>query len=231
MMNQSPLAMAMRSLSAEGSQSKTVLDSATGAGAPQGAAAYATADLRLKAAAVIQQWAETSPDDLADGESMADRLMSMVVGVADADKDGEITDDEQAVCDTVLENMWDYLLSKGVSDDDCDALLNNWGAAAADRAYDLIVTALPEGEEASAEDMDSFAFDADSDSAVFDAVYKKKVVVRGGRKVRINKRVSGHVRLSAKQKISIRKMLRKSHSATATMHRIKSNRIRKAAGL
>ena len=162
---------------------------------------------------------------------MADRLLALVVGIADADKDGEISDDEQAVCDAVLENMWDYLSAKGVSDDDCDALLNEWDAGAADRVYDLLVSALPDGEEASAADLDSFAFDGDSDGAVFDAVYKKKLVIKHGKKVRINKRVSGHVRLSAKQKISIRKMLRKSHSAVATMRRMKSNRIRKASGL
>lgn len=231
MINQSPLAAAMRSLSAPSKpKSKTVFD-AVDSGAPQGAAAYAAADLKLKAVAVVQQWAETPADELAEDESMADRLLAMVVGVADADKDGDISDDEQAVCDSVLENIWDYLSAKGVSDDDCDALLNEWDAGAADRVHDLIVTALPDGEEASAADMDAFAFDADSDGAVFDAVYKKKVVVRAGKKVRINKRVSGHVRLTAKQKISIRKMLRKSHSAVATMHRIKSNRIRKSAGL
>lgn len=232
MYNQSPLAQAMRNLEpVQSPKSRTIFDSADDNDAPQGAAAYAATDLRLKAAAIVQQWAETSSDELADGESMADRLLAMVVGVADADKDGEISDDEQAVCDDVLENVWDYLLAKGASDEDCDALLNEWDSGAADRIYDLIVAALPEGDEASASDMDSFAFDADSDGALFDGVYKKKVVIRAGKKVRINKRVSGHVRLSAKQKISIRKMLRKSHSATATMRRKKSNRIRKQSGL
>lgn len=230
MFNKSPLAAAMRTLAVGSLPSKAVFDSAAADG-PQGASDYAAADLRLKAAAAVQQWAETSTDELADGETMADRLMALVVGIADADKDGDISDDEQAVCDEVLENIWSYLAAKGVSDADCDALLNEWDAGAADRVYDLIVSALPDGEEASAADMDAFAFDADSDSAVFDAVYKKKVVIRAGKKVRINKRVSGNVRLSAKQKISIRKMLRKSHSAVATIRRMKSNRIRKASGL
>lgn len=199
--------------------------------APQGAAAYAQSDMRLKAVAAIHQWAETTADDLAEGETMADRLFALVVGIADADKDGEISDDEADVCEFVLNCAWDYLSSKGVSDDDCSALLNDADAGAADRVLDLIVSALPSGDEAAADDMDAFAFDADSDGALFDAVYRKKLAVRGGKKVRINKRVSGHVRLSAKQKISIRKMLRKSHSAQATMHRAKSNRVRKSAGI
>lgn len=234
-LQQSPLAMAIRRIlpakAASAEPAKAIMDGVDDTPAPQGAAAYAAADLKLKSVAVIHQWAETSTDDLAAGETMADRLLALVVGVADADKDGEITDDEQAVCDTVLENAWDYLSAKGVSEEDCDALLNEFDAGAAERVYDLIVAALPNGEEASAAEMDAFAFDDESDSAVFDAVYKKKVVVRAGKKVRINKRVSGHVRLSAKQKISIRKMLRKSHSAAATLHRMKSNRVRKASGL
>lgn len=208
-----------------------VLDSVDSDEAPQGAAAYAQADMRLKAVAAVHQWAETTADDLADGETIADRLMALVVGIADSDKDGEISEDEADLCEFVLNAVWDYLASKGASDDDCSTLLNDWNVEAADRIIDLLASALPSGDEATADDMDSFAFDSDSDSAVFDAVYRKKIAVRGGKKVRINKRVSGHVRLSAKQKISIRKMLRKSHSAVATMHRAKSVRVRKGAGL
>lgn len=199
--------------------------------APSGAAAYADADLRLKAVAAIHQWAETTADDLAEGESLADRLFALAVGIADSDKDGEISEDEAGVCNIVLDAMWDYLSAKGVSDEDCDALLNEGDSGAADRVMDLIVSALPSGDEAVADEMDAFAFDSDSDTALFDAAYKKKIAVRGGKKVRINKRVSGHVRLSAKQKISVRKMLRKSHSAVATMRRAKSMRVRKKAGL
>lgn len=199
--------------------------------APGDAASYAQADMRLKAAGAIHQWAETTADDLAEGESMADRLLALVVGIVDADKDGEISDDEAELCDFILNAMWDYLAAKGVSEDDCSALLNDWDATAAERIIDLLASALPSGDEETADDMDAFAFDADSDTALFDAVYKKKIAVRGGKKVRINKRVSGNVRLSAKQKISIRKMLRKSHSAVATMRRAKSVRVRSKAGL
>jgi hypothetical protein len=49
--------------------------------------------------------------------------------------------------------------------------------------------------------------------------------------MRIKKRISGTVRLSAKQKVAVRKMLRKSHSAMATMKRMKSMKIRRKAGL
>jgi hypothetical protein len=66
---------------------------------------------------------------------------------------------------------------------------------------------------------------------VLDAVYKKKLVVRGGKKLRINKRVSGRVVLSALQKASIRKARRKAHSSIAKVHRAKSMKMRSRAGL
>jgi hypothetical protein len=222
-------------------KAKVVLDSTADEGEEGSAAAdYASADIRMKAASILQEFAGTSSDDLADGESLADRLMMLVVGVIDADKDGEITDEEQAVADALLEAMWDYLADKGVSDEDCNALLNDWDADAAARVRDLLAESgvAGEGDEA-LDDLDAFAFDTDAEQSVFDsagnlvldAVYKKKVVVRGGRKIRINKRISGHVRLSAKQKVAVRKMIRKSHSAAAMMRRMKSMRIRQRAGL
>jgi len=230
LMKRKPVEPAAKPVKVAAAAPVAVFDS-VGDDAPTGAAAYAQADMRLKAVAAIHQWAETIADDLAEGETLADRLMALVVGIADSDKDGEIDDDEAELCDLVLNSIWDYLEAKGVSEEDCDALLNTWDAGAAERVMDLIVSALPSGDDAVADELDAFAFDDESDSAVFDAVYKKKIAVRHGKKVRINKRVSGNVRLSAKQKISIRKMLRKSHNAVATMRRAKSVRVRKKAGL
>ncbi|MDF0506599.1 hypothetical protein POK33_38255 [Burkholderia cenocepacia] len=200
------------------------------------AADYASADLRLKAATICNEFAVTTSDELADDETLADRLMMLVIGVVDIDMDGEISDDEQAVAEMLLESMWDYLSSKGVSDDDCDALLNNWDDDAAKRVQDLL--AAQQGDDDSA-GIDDFAFDDEAEQSLFDsagnlvldAVYKKKVVIRAGRKVRINRRISGRVRLSAKQRVAVRKMLRKSHSASAMMRRLKSMRIRRRAGL
>ena len=71
----------------------------------------------------------------------------------------------------------------------------------------------------------------EDEGAALDAVYKKKLVVRNGKKVRINKRVSGTVRLSAKQKVAIKKARLKSHNARAMLKRAKSMRKRKQMGL
>lgn len=206
------------------------LDSAEGVDSePFGAAEFTIADISLAAAAAIQQWVET--DDLVRGESLADRLLALMVGIADANKDGEITDDEQGVLDVAFNAAYDYLFNKGVSEDDADALLNDYDNDAAERVRDLIASVLPEGEDAASEDLDNFTFGASDQEPAMDAAYKMKFAIRGGKKTRIRKRISGTVRLSAAQKVAIRKAQMKSHNATARMRRAKSMKIRNKMGL
>ena len=192
------------------------------------AMSYDETDIKLAAAASIQQWVESN--DLSGNENCANRLLSLMIGIADENKDGEITDDEQGVLDMALECAWDYLESKGVEGDDISALLNDWDNDAAERIKDLVASVLPDGDEAASKDIDSFVFGGDKEP-MLDAAYKKKIVVRDGKKVRINKRVSGKVRLSGKQKVALRKARMKSHSATARMRRRKSMNIRKKTGV
>lgn len=204
-----------------------VLDSVTDPN--ESASQYTMQDIALKSAAAVQQWAET--DDLDEGESHADRLMALMIGVADANHDGEITEDEQYVLDIVLNSTWDYLVSKGVADEDAGALLNDWDADTAERVRDLIASVLPDGEDESYADIANFAFsDADQEPAL-DAVYRKVMAMRGGKKMRINKRISGTVRRTAAQKVATKKAMMKSHSAAAQMRRAKSMRMRSRAGL
>lgn len=89
----------------------------------------------------------------------------------------------------------------------------------------------PEWMQMTCDQIREFATENGMDPKVLDATYRKKLVVRRGKKVRINKRVSGHVRLTAKQKVSVRKMLRKSHSAMASARRARSMRVRARSGL
>lgn len=220
----------LRNAMKNGVSKEPVLDSAEDIGTElMGADDFTLKDIKLSVAGVIQQWVET--DDLAEGETYADRLLALMVGIADENHDGEITDDEQGVLDMALNAAWDYLAGKGVSDEDLDVLLNDWDGDVADRVRDLVASVLPEGEEESAADIDNFAFSAADQEPALDAAYKKVVAVRGGKKVRIRKRVSGTVRLSAAQKVGLRKARMKSHSATARMHRAKSMRIRRKSGL
>jgi hypothetical protein len=219
--------------------SRTTVFDDTGDDSTADPAGYASTDLRVKAANIVQTWAATDADSLGDDENLADRLLMLVIGAIDVDKDGEISDDEAQVASVLLDYIWDYLASKGVSDEDCEALLDNGDVDAAARVKDLLSDSLPSEDDAAADDVDAFAFDDEAQTAlfdsagevIFDAAYKKKVAVRNGHKIRINKRVSGTVRLSAKQKIAVKKMLRKSHSASATIKRMKSMRMRSKAGL
>lgn len=210
---------------------KATFDSATTADdvAFDSAEAYELGAIAQQAVSAIHQWVETN--DLDSGETMADRLMSLFVGIADANKDGEINDDEQEIIGAALSAAWDYLESMGVSEDDISALLNDWDDAVANNVIDLVATGLPEGEDAADQAIANFAFGDDEQGAIFDATYAKRVVVRGGKKIRINKRISGTVRLSAKQKLAIRKMQLKSHSSGARASRLRSFKARKNMGI
>lgn len=206
-----------------------VLDSTGDEPELSGADDYTIRDISLSAIAAVQQWAET--DDLDDGESYSDRLLALFVGIADANHDGDITEDEQGVLEVALNAAWDYLVKAGVTEEDAGALLNDWDDDAADRVRDLVASVLPDGDDAASAEIDSFVFSDDDNAPALDAVYRKTVAVRNGKKVRINKRISGTVRLSAKQKVAIRKARMKSHSAGAMMRRLKSMRLRRKAGL
>lgn len=198
-------------------------------------AVYDSADNRLSVAASIQEWVETSQDDLDDGETMSDRLFAFMVGIADENKDGEISPEEEVVITQAMENAVDYLVGKGANEDDAIALLNDGDEEAASRIIELLKTELPDGEEDSMDDVDNFAFSGEDQEplldSIMDAVYKKRIVIRAGKKLRINKRVSGTVRLSAAQKVGLRRARMKSHSASAKLHRAKSMRIRQRSGI
>lgn len=223
---------AMYSKAPDAEPKKATLDSTTADKddvAFDSAEGYELAAIAQQAVSAIQQWAET--DDLDAGETLSNRLMGLFVGIADANKDGELDDDEQEVVEAALSAAWDYLESLGVAEEDISALLNDWDEAAANTVLDLVATGLPEGEDAADQAIAGFAFGDDDQGAVFDATYAKRVVVRGGKKVRINKRISGTVRLSSKQKLAIRKMLNKSHSAKARAKRLRSFKVRKSMGV
>ncbi|MAK43176.1 MAG: hypothetical protein CMN80_03350 [Spongiibacter sp.] len=185
----------------------TVLDAAT----------YTDAEINLESAAAVDEWIETTEDDLEDGETFADRFASLMIGIADPDIDGELTADDQEIVSMATEAAADYLSSQGVDDDDIDLLINDNDADAAERIQDYLVNNMEDG--------------ATFDSAAFDAAYKKKQVVRNGKKVWVKKRVSGTVRLSPKQKMALKKAQRKANSSAARMKRLKSNKARKKMGL
>lgn len=209
-------------------RSRLIFDSASEEGL-DALAEHETRTIRMQAAAAVQQWVEEV--DLDAGESSADRLLALMVGIADENQDGELDEDEQEVLLAALEAAWDYLAEMGVEEDDISALLNDWDGDAGERVRDLVASAMPEGEDEADEAIERFAFTDEDQEPALDATYRKKVVVRAGKKVRINKRVSGTVRLSGKQKLAIRKASMKARSAGAKARRLKSMKLRRKLGL
>lgn len=205
------------------------------------AASFAIRSISMQAAATVQAWCES--DDLGEGEGAGDRLFAMLVGIADDNKDGELSDAEQAVVDVAMNEAWSYMSAKGVAESDLSALFNaedpaEYNAAGV-RIMEFLCDKLPDGDEAAGDEVDDFAFGAEAQEGIFDsagnlmldAVYKKRFAIRGGKKMIIRKRVSGTVRLSARQKVAIRKAGMKSRSAGAMVKRMKSLRVRKAMNL
>lgn len=213
-------------------QANNMLDNANGDGSGSGNGDHAsqlddvksviTDEMRVDAAAVVGEWADT--DTLDEGEGFGDRLYALVVGTA-SDGDEDLTDDESEYAADVGELVGDYLEEKGIDAGDIDALLSDFDNDVAARVHDALLDKMPQGDEAMLDDTDKFVHGAD-DASMMDATYRKVLAIRGGKKVRIKKRIGGTVRLTAGQKSAVRKMQRKAFSGTAKRKRAKSMRIR-----
>ena len=199
-------------------------------------AAFTIQDIRHDAVAAVRGWLDDA--NLDDGETLSDRLRGMLIGVVDDTIDDRpLDDDEHVVLDTARFAAWRYLARKGAPEEDLELLIDDWDDAAAERVRDLIVDAMPdkdddEDEDDEDEDDDDDDDDEDEDNkSIFDAVYKKAFVFRDGKKVKKMKRVSGKVRLSAAQKVALRKATRKANRAGVRVKRMKTMRVRKSRGM
>jgi len=186
-------------------------------------------DMRLDATRVIREWSET--DDLGPDEGYGQRLLALIVGTA-AHSDNDLTEDEVEYAGMVAELTADYLEDKGIPEDDIDALFNdgNFDDEVAERVHEALLDKLPQGEDAMLDDAGRFVDGAD-DANMLDATYRKVIAVRKGKKVRMNKRIAGTVRLTSAQKGAVRKMQRKAFSGGAKIKRAKSMRLRRKMGL
>jgi hypothetical protein len=202
-------------------QPGAMLDDITEENAPD---TLITAEMRQDAVMIVQEWSES---ELEKGEGYGDRLYALIVGVA-TDGDEEITDAESDYAANLSDLIGDYMEDKGIAPEDIDALLGeemSFDNEVAARVHDALLDKLPQGDDAMLDDADKFV--SGDDDNMMDAVYKKVMAVRQGKKVRIKKRVSGHVRLTAAQKSAVRKMQKKAFSGAAKMRRAKSMRLRR----
>lgn len=191
------------------------------------AADYQDIDIQLSVAGVVQEWAQTS--DLDADETMADRLNSLLAGVADesGDNNGDLSDDELELYNIACEVAVDTLVSLGASEEDALAIINDNDADAADRVAELVKEAAGDSDDF----VNDFVFGGDSDDAVFDAVYKKKIKVIGGKKVVKRVKISGFTKRSSKQKAAMKKAQLKAHSGMAKIKRMRSMKKRASLGV
>jgi hypothetical protein len=202
------------------------------------AARFAGQEVDLTAANTVQEWAATDEGDMGEGEGLGDRLFALLAANSDADdmagdESDDLGEDESEMFGTLASAAWDYMAGKGVAEDDLEALFGDDVDAsnlAGSRVHSFLADTMPGGDEAM-DDVNNFAFGPDALSSTFDAVYKRKIAIRQGKKVIIRKRISGRVRLSAAQKVAITKMHRRSNNAGARMMRAKSMRVRKSRGM
>jgi hypothetical protein len=193
------------------------------------AATHFAQSMRMHAASVIQEWAETTEEDLDNGETLADRLLSLLTAIVDSDDD--LTEEEMDSLEEVLMAAEEYLLSLGVDEGDVSALLDDWDESAAGRVRDAISLSLPDGEEAG-NSLSKFAFDEESTQSVFDGVYKKVVTFEHGKKVIKQRRVSGAPKhRTPKQLAQLRKARRRADSSEAKRWREVSLKKREKSGV
>jgi hypothetical protein len=150
---------------------------------------------------------ETEEGDLDPGETMADRLLMLNVAIADPDQHGELDEDEQRVLEEALDSSWAYLEGKGASPEDLDLLINEGDAEAAARVCDLMKDAIPDGDEG-LDDINDFAFEPEA-------------ALDSAKRVKIHKRVTGHVRMSPAHRVAHNKATHKSHGARSMARRKK----------
>ena len=197
------------------------------------ACAHREQSMCLHAASVLNTFAETSEEDLDEGETLADRLLALMVGVVDRDDDADLDDDEQEQLGTVMEAAERYMIANGVDPEDAAELLDNWSEDAAARVRDALASGLPEGDAAD-DAILGFAFDEEASEAVFDAARKNMVVFKHGKKTVKSRRISGPAkRMSPKQKAALRKARAKSNNSMAKRMRALSvkKRIKSGVGM
>jgi hypothetical protein len=223
---------------------KPALDDAEGGEGGEYGSSFGPADAQMlditdTTVQAIHAWLET--DDLYADENLAQRLFALFVGIFDLNQNGVLDADEEAVLDIILNTAWDYFTGKGISDADCNALLNNWDGDAASRVFDVLVAEMPDGEEAADTDIESFVWGDDQEPMLDSALggrlkalggaFKKVFAIRHGKKVRINKRITGTAHLTSKQKAAVRRLHSKRMSAASIIKRLKSMRLSRRMGL
>ena len=191
---------------------------------------YVVQNLALKSANSILSWSDMSEDDLSAGETMADRLQSLLIGIVDSDMNGKLSKEESYLFDMVREYAGQYLSRLGADDSDINLLLNDSDDDAADSIISIIQNA-----DDDTKDVNDFALSNDDvalDSwKVASGTYKKVKAVRNGEVTYVNKRITGKVTLSAAQRTHINELASKPKKALSVTNWMRSMQVRKKSGI
>ncbi len=175
-----------------------------------------------------------------DGDYTFSALDEYIVGIADLDGDEKLTDDEFETYNEVLSAVADAMLSMGADPDNVTEFLDAEDDDAGEKLGGFLSEVFSGVESPDDEVIDVFANGEDGavfecatpePGGVFEAVYKKVKVVRGGKVVLKKKRIAGKVRLSAAQKAGLKKARRRAFSAASKIKRKKAMKIRKQRGI
>lgn len=189
-------------------------------------------------------------NELDEDELPSDRLAALLAGFAtDSETDEEIEVD-QATLDIFTANVQDALESLGVGQDLISTMFGEGEEAeeAIEAAAALVESNTPTSDDLQ-EFIDLFVFgEAEEDEgAMMDGVslgktttksgkfgkvvYKAVKAIRNGKVSVVNKRVSGRVKLSAKQRSALNKARRKATTSGALKKRMRSMKKRKQMNL
>ena len=222
--------MTHRTLIQEALHKNFTMDSAKPDDAQNAAAFdFHSKNLAISASASVQQWAEEDEGDLGASETFADRLFALLIGIIDEDINGKLTSNQQDEFQYIREYAAQYMRRHGVDTDDVEAILNDWDTDAAERARDVIVSSLPDGDEA-ADDINQFVFGVKA-TTLDSATYRPTVAIRDGQKAIVKIRIAGHFTMSPAQKTALKRARLKAKSPAAIRRREHSLALRKKMGI
>lgn len=180
-------------------------------------------------------------NDLEENELPTDRLDKMLAGISD-DGEEEI-DIDQATMDILIANVMDAFESLGVSEDILAVIFSEDAEAneALENAAEIVESNKPQSDEDLEDFFDLFVYgeaEDDDSEMMLDGVsvgktttktgkygklvYKAVKAIRNGKVTVINKRMSGKVKLSSKQRQALSKARKKASASSAIKKRIRS---------
>jgi len=178
---------------------------------------FALKQLRSVVMAALLEW-------VIDSSSSFEELEALLVGVADIDDDGELTEEESAVLDDIQEIAAEALVFMGADASEVEAMFEDQTDDDVLNVLSSIESELDDSTLSDDDMINSFTFEQ---PVFMDAMVRK--VVNGV--VKLVKKPLRKRKMSAQQKAALKKARKKAHSSAARAARKKSMRLRKSRGM